>query len=294
MCKCFVLSVSSSLFYVDLETTRLGFYDCVQYLEIFATFTCKFQTAWGDLLVRSYKCFKVLDQKSIQCCNTSLHGCNCCSLSSVTPAPPASSSSSSSSSSCERRWLEERAELGSRWSWLQLRLAKLEGRIQQLVELHKHIRSTKSAQLSQIVNSLIPPLSFSPLSKQPQTWKGKRAFTSGQRGDDAFVPGKRRRLGTKRLFKADLSCVCARTRPLVTYHKPKLFTFSTNNPSSPRDSGNSMSTLSSSCSCCSSFDPVVLCSDPDCSSSQAVSSRTSSSPPHRVLPLHLTLHRPIA
>ncbi|XP_019123604.2 KAT8 regulatory NSL complex subunit 1-like protein isoform X4 [Larimichthys crocea] len=245
-------------------------------------------------------------------------------------------SSSSSSSSCERRWLEERAELGSRWSWLQLRLAKLEGRIQQLVELHKHIRSTKggvvlaesqpltdrqiqqtllremaglsctasdadtehcsptrllhnierqSAQLSQIVNSLIPPLSFSPLSKQPQTWKGKRAFTSGQRGDDAFVPGKRRRLGTKRLFKADLSCVCARTRPLVTYHKPKLFTFSTNNPSSPRDSGNSMSTLSSSCSCCSSFDPVVLCSDPDCSSSQAVSSRTSSSTPHRVLSL---------
>ncbi|XP_041807140.1 KAT8 regulatory NSL complex subunit 1-like protein isoform X2 [Chelmon rostratus] len=239
---------------------------------------------------------------------------------------------------CERRWLEERAELGSRWSWLQLRLAELEGRIQQLVELHKHIRSTKrgvglaesqpptdrqiqqtllremaglsctasdadtepcsptrllhnierqSAQLSQIVNSLMPPLSFSPLSKQPHTWTGKRAFTSGQRRDDAFVPGssKRRRLGTRRLFKADVSCVCARTRPLVTYHKPKLFTFSTYKPSTSQDSGKSTSTRlsslsSSSCSCCSSCDPVVLCSDPDCGSSRARTSRAPSSTPH--------------
>ncbi|XP_070832606.1 KAT8 regulatory NSL complex subunit 1-like protein isoform X1 [Chaetodon trifascialis] len=237
---------------------------------------------------------------------------------------------------CERRWLEERAELGSRWSWLQLRLADLEEWIQQLVKLHKHIRSTKrgvvlaqsqpqtdrqiqqtllremaglsctasdadtepcsptrllhnierqSAQLSQIVNSLMPPLSFSPLSKQAHTWKGKGAFTSGQRGDEAFAPGssKRRRLGTRRLFKADVSCVCARTRPLVTYHKPKLFTFSTYNPSASQDSGKSTlpSSLSlSSCSCCSSCDPVFLCSDPDCSSSRALTSRTPSSTPH--------------
>ncbi|XP_022597065.1 KAT8 regulatory NSL complex subunit 1-like protein [Seriola dumerili] len=247
-----------------------------------------------------------------------------------------------SSISCERRWLEERAELGSRWSWLQLRLAELEGRIQQLVELHKHIRSSKggvvlaesqpmtdreiqqtllremaglactasdadtepcspthllhnierqSAQLSQIVNSLMPPL-FSPLSKQAQTCKVKRNFTSGQKGDGVFVPGnsKRRRLATSRLFKADMSCVCARTRPLVTYHKPKLFTFNTYNPSSPRDLGRSTSTLSSSlssssCSCCSSCDPVVLCSDPDCSSSLAQSFKKQSSRPHPVLSL---------
>ncbi|XP_074515745.1 KAT8 regulatory NSL complex subunit 1-like protein isoform X4 [Sebastes fasciatus] len=253
--------------------------------------------------------------------------------------------SSSSSSSCERRWLEERAELGSRWSWLQLRLAELEGRIQQLVELHKHIRSTKggvvlaesqpltdrqiqqtllremaglsstasdadtehcsptrllhnierqSAQLSQIVNSLMPPLSFSPLSKQPHTWEGKRAFTSGQKGDNVSVPGssKRRRLGTRGLFKANVSCVCARTRPVVTYHKPKLFTFNTCNPSSPQDSGRFTSTLSSSlssssCSCCSSCDPVVLCSGPDCSSSRALSSRTPNSTRHPVSSLSL-------
>ncbi|MEQ2267025.1 hypothetical protein XENORESO_000650, partial [Xenotaenia resolanae] len=123
-----------------------------------------------------------------------------------------------SSSSSEMQWLEERAELSSRWIWLQLRLSELDGRIEQLLELHKNIRSTKgsvvlapsqpltdrqiqqtlmremaglsctasdadgepcsptrllynierqSAQLNQIVNSLMPPLSFSPLSKQP-------------------------------------------------------------------------------------------------------------------------------
>ncbi|XP_068590235.1 KAT8 regulatory NSL complex subunit 1-like protein isoform X2 [Cebidichthys violaceus] len=245
------------------------------------------------------------------------------------------SSSSSSSSSCEARWLEERAELGSRWSWLQLRLAELEGRMQQPVELHKHIRSTKggvvlaesqpltdrqiqqtllremaglsdadtepcsptrllhnierqSAQLSQIVSSLMPPLSFSPLSKQPHAWKDQRAFTSGQTGDGVFEPGssKRRRPGTRRLSKADASYVCARTRPLVTYHKPKLFTFNSRNRSSPQDSGTSTSAVSSSslssssCSRCSSCDPVALCSDPDYSSGRALSSRTPTTTPH--------------
>lgn len=48
-----------------------------------------------------------------------------------------------SSGSQERRRLEERAELGSRWSWLQVRLEDLEERTRQMVELHKHIRSTK-------------------------------------------------------------------------------------------------------------------------------------------------------
>ncbi|KAA8588272.1 hypothetical protein FQN60_001466 [Etheostoma spectabile] len=154
------------------------------------------------------------------------------------------------------------------------------------------LETQQSAQLSQIVNSLMLPLSFSPPSKQPQphTWKGKRAFTSGQKGDCVFVPGssKRRRLATRRLFKADVSCVCARTRPLVTYHKPKLFTFNTCNPSSSQDSGKSTSTLSSSlsassCSSCSSCDPVVLCPDPDCSSSRALYSRTPGFTSHPVL-----------
>ncbi|KAM6934509.1 KAT8 regulatory NSL complex subunit 1-like protein [Xenentodon cancila] len=239
-------------------------------------------------------------------------------------------------SSCrEKQWLEERAELGSRWSWLLLRLAELEGRIQHLAQLHKHIRSTKggvmladsqpltnreiqqtlkrgmtgfssaaldadaepcsparllhnierqSAQLSQIVNSLMTPLSFSPLSKQPQTSKGRASFASGQKGDNVFVSGssKRRRLVARRLFKADTSCVCTRTRPLLTYHKPKLFTFNSDSHASPPSSSESVSTLSSSrssssCCCGSSCDPVVLCLDPDCSSSGARSSSFSSS-----------------
>lgn len=246
--------------------------------------------------------------------------------------------SSISSSCCEKQWLEERAELSSRWTWLELRLAELEGRILQLEGVHKHIRSMKgrvvladsqpltdrqiqqtllkemaglsctasdpdnepcsptrllhnierqSAQLSQIVNSLMPPLSFSPLSKQSQTCKDRRTLPSGQRGD-VFLPvsSKRKRLGTRRLFKADASCVCARTRPLVTYHKPRLFTFNSYGSGSPLHSRKSTATFSSSlssssCSCYSSCDPIVSCSDPDCSSS-GVSSDTFSFRRHPV------------
>ncbi|XP_060945229.1 KAT8 regulatory NSL complex subunit 1-like protein isoform X2 [Limanda limanda] len=260
-------------------------------------------------------------------------------------------SSRVSSSRCERRWLEERAELGSRWSWLQLRLSELEGRIQPLEELHKHFRSSKggvvlaasqpltdrqiqqtllkeaeglcctasdadtetcspthllhsiqrqSAELSQIVRSLMPPLSFSPLSKQAQTCKDKRSFTSGQREDDAFLPGssKRQRLATTRRYKTDPG-VCARTRPLVSYHKPKLFAFNTHDSSSSQELGMSTSTLSSSLSssshaCCSSS--AVLCSDADCSSSSsALTSRRKSSRPHCAMSLSFgtpTAHPP--
>ncbi|XP_077947490.1 KAT8 regulatory NSL complex subunit 1-like protein isoform X5 [Gasterosteus aculeatus] len=243
-------------------------------------------------------------------------------------ASAVSSSSSSSGGGCEGRWLRERAELCSRWSWLLLRLAELEGRIPALVELHKHIRSTKggvvlaeaqpltdgqiqqtlrrelsgrscsasdadaehcspmsllhnierqSAQLSQFVNSLLTPLCFSPLSKPP-----KGGFRSDREGDRAFEPvgSKRRRPATRRLSK-NVSYVCARTRPLVTYHKPKLFPFSSCQPSDLEDSGRPASTISSplsssSCLCCSSWDPSALCSDADCCSSRAPSSRTSS------------------
>uniref|UniRef100_G3NTR0 Uncharacterized protein n=1 Tax=Gasterosteus aculeatus TaxID=69293 RepID=G3NTR0_GASAC len=69
--------------------------------------------------------------------------------------------------------------------------------------------------------------------------------------------------------------------PLVTYHKPKLFPFSSCQPSDLKDSGRPASTISSplsssSCLCCSSWDPSALCSDADCCSSRAPSSRTSS------------------
>ncbi|XP_017279292.1 KAT8 regulatory NSL complex subunit 1-like protein isoform X2 [Kryptolebias marmoratus] len=220
----------------------------------------------------------------------------------------------------ERQWLEERVELSSRWSWLQLRLSELEGRIEQMVELHQNICSTKgrvvladphpltgrqaqqtlmremtgssctaseadtepcsptrllhnierqSAQLSQIVNSL----GFSPLSKQDHTARGRTTFTSGQGGGDGFLSGssRRRRMATRKLFKADASSVCARTRPLISYHKRRLFKFKSLDPKSSSKSRKLSSTESpsfSSSSClCGSWDPVSLCSDPDCSSS---------------------------
>uniref|UniRef100_A0A8C6T0Q3 PEHE domain-containing protein n=1 Tax=Neogobius melanostomus TaxID=47308 RepID=A0A8C6T0Q3_9GOBI len=223
----------------------------------------------------------------------------------------------------ERRWLDERAELGSRWSWLQLRVSELDGRIQQLMKLHKNIRSTKgcvvladsqpmtsrqmrkevsglscttldadnepcsptrllhnierqSAQLSQIVNSLMSPLTLSPLSK-PR--KDKRAFES-----DVFVSGstKRRKFDVRRRrqqFKDNMSCVCARTRPLVIYHKPRLFRLnSVCNNSTLKCS----STLSGLASCYCSYgspssEPVLVCSDPDNSSKGTLTSRTCSS-----------------
>ncbi|XP_029937565.1 KAT8 regulatory NSL complex subunit 1-like protein isoform X2 [Myripristis murdjan] len=256
---------------------------------------------------------------------------------------PSSSSSSSGGGGggvgSELRWLQERAELGSRWSWLLLRVAELEGRIQQLGKLHRHIRASKggvvlaqcqpltdrqiqqtllretaglsfsvgasdgdaepsspmrllrnierqSAQLSQIVNSLMPPLSLSPLSKQPQacTAVSKRASSSGQSEDGL---GKRRRLGGRRsqqLLQADASCVCARTRPLLTYHKPRLFSFHSHGSGGQQDLESSSSTLSSSfSSSCSSCDP--LCSDPACSSGSPLTSSTLCYRPHPVLSL---------
>lgn len=228
----------------------------------------------------------------------------------------------------EESWLTERAELGSRWSWLQLRVAELEGRIQQLMKLHKNIRSTKgsvvladsqpmtmwqmkdalwkevaalsctaldndnepcspthllhnierqSAQLSRIVKSLMPPLNLSPLSKPPQPWKDKGAFDS-----DVFVSqsSKRTKIGVRRrqLFKDDMSCVCSRTRPLVTYYKPKIFRLNSksNSCSSKCSSSRDGETSGLMCCSCSSSEPVSVCSDTDSSSNGTPSSQTCS------------------
>ncbi|XP_041724522.2 KAT8 regulatory NSL complex subunit 1-like protein isoform X2 [Coregonus clupeaformis] len=251
---------------------------------------------------------------------------------------------------CEWRWQRERAEVGSRWTWLQLYVAKLEGRIQQLGDLHKHITSTKggvvladsqpmtdgqiqqtlltetaglsftsrgsardppsdmenepssptrllrniqrqSVQLSQIVNSLMPPLNLSPSSSLISCrWKGqnKRAFSSGLAlgGCDPFSQKglKRRRVNRRRqrLLQMDATCVSARTRPLVTYHKPQLFI---NTSHRQQDLASLSSSSSSFCLTCASCDPLALCSDPACSSSSALTSRTSHTVPHPALSL---------
>ncbi|XP_064165973.1 KAT8 regulatory NSL complex subunit 1-like protein isoform X1 [Anguilla rostrata] len=187
----------------------------------------------------------------------------------------------------EWKWWSERAEIGSRWTWLQVRVSELEFRIQQLSDLQRQISSTKggvvlaetpsgrshqallagergdcdsrdftsdpelepssptrllrniekqSAQLTRIVNSLMPPFGFSPssspTSKPPCRWKGrsKRSLSSDQCFPANLLPGqggvKRRRVCRRRpkLAQQDSTCVAARTRPLLTYHKPRLFT----------------------------------------------------------------------
>ncbi|XP_046869788.1 KAT8 regulatory NSL complex subunit 1-like protein isoform X2 [Hypomesus transpacificus] len=237
-------------------------------------------------------------------------------------------------SGCEQSWQEGRAEVGSRWTWLQLRVDELEGRIQQLGDLHRQISSTKggvvladsqpltdrqiqqtlltetaglsftagghgdlasdtepssptrllrnierqSAQLTQIVTSLMPPLnlspSSSPVSKDACRWNGlnKKAFGSClKKGEDAFLQrGAKRRRGARRrqLLQADASCVSARTRHLVTYHKPRLFTLNGTSAHTQQELGSASfsSSPSSSCPTCESCDPLGLCSDPACSS----------------------------
>ncbi|XP_036395832.1 KAT8 regulatory NSL complex subunit 1-like protein [Megalops cyprinoides] len=195
---------------------------------------------------------------------------------------------------CEWRWQAERAEIGSRWTWLKVRVSELELKIQHLNELHQQIISTKggvvlaepqapadrrmlltdiagqscagesnyapdpasdpemepssptrllrnierqSAQLTQIVNSLMPPFSFSPssspVSKPSCKWRGrsKRSLSSdlcfqGVSPIPSQVGLKRRRVCHRRprLPQLDSTCISARTRPLMTYHKPRLFT----------------------------------------------------------------------
>jgi len=44
---------------------------------------------------------------------------------------------------CEWRWLKDRAELCSRWTWLQMRLSELDSQIQWLGKLQQQILSNK-------------------------------------------------------------------------------------------------------------------------------------------------------
>ncbi|TRZ03764.1 hypothetical protein DNTS_009750, partial [Danionella cerebrum] len=48
-----------------------------------------------------------------------------------------------SCSVCECRWLKDRAELCSRWTWLEMRLSELDSRIQQIEKLQQEILSSK-------------------------------------------------------------------------------------------------------------------------------------------------------
>ncbi|XP_073702349.1 KAT8 regulatory NSL complex subunit 1-like protein [Garra rufa] len=186
---------------------------------------------------------------------------------------------------CEWRWLKDRAELCSRWTWLQMRLSELDSQIHQLGKLRQQILSNKgrvilaksqpltdrqiqhtlwtetmdlsftagnmrdlhsdlemepssptrllrnierqSAQLTQIVNSLMPSLcaspSSSPVSKGPcNHWRGQqKTVYSG--GPQCLHKARQKRKRTCHRRQLDVTCMSARTRPLLTYHKPRLF-----------------------------------------------------------------------
>lgn len=64
----------------------------------------------------------------------------------------------------EWRWQVERAEIGSRWAWLQVRLAELGSQIQMLDNIHRRIVSSKvGAQNNANLRQIRPRMgSFSP------------------------------------------------------------------------------------------------------------------------------------
>ncbi|KAK0154054.1 KAT8 regulatory NSL complex subunit 1-like protein [Merluccius polli] len=226
-----------------------------------------------------------------------------------------------SPTSSEVSWLVERAEMGSRWSWLLLRLTEVEARVRHLVDLHKRLHSTKigvvlgdtqpltdqqararggdlpwdadyepsspahllrnierqSAQLSQIVTSLSPfllaPLQTNPYvggCRQESLLQLERERESRKSEgpcrpvlSDQGAHGKRRRPGIRgrhRLLQASLKGWCARARPLLTYHKHRLFTMEEPGTGALQDNRSTSPPYSSSC------EPGALCSQPTCRS----------------------------
>ncbi|XP_042620074.1 KAT8 regulatory NSL complex subunit 1-like protein [Cyprinus carpio] len=226
---------------------------------------------------------------------------------------------------CEWRWLKDRAELCSCWTWLQMRLSDLDSQIQQLGQLRQQILSNKghvilavsqpltdrqiqhtlwtetmdlsftagnmqdlhsdlemepssptrllrnierqSAQLTQIVNSLMPSLctspSSSPVPKGPcNRWRGRQK-TAYSGGPQCFHKARQKRKRTchrrQCLPQVDVTCTSARTRPLLTYHKPRLFVM---DPLSHREQV--LESSPSLCPKCASCDPASVCTDPSC------------------------------
>ncbi|KAL2081569.1 hypothetical protein ACEWY4_023422 [Coilia grayii] len=263
-------------------------------------------------------------------------------------------------SSSEWRWQVERAEMVSRWTWLQLRVAELEVHIQQVGDLRQRLLEAKggvvladcqpktdtqiqqtlltemaglscftagsagevtpdletepcsptrllrnierqSAQLTQIVNSLMPPHSLSPSSspvskpfsngwtsagqqKRPFDSSGVLFHTGPQGGAEAVQ--KKRRV-CRRRQPLGPTCVSARTRPLLTYHKPRLFLSSPPGSSAQQEEEQFPS---AACSSCQSCDPLAMCTDPCCPGNPGSAGQRT----HPVLSLHsdtpLSLH----
>uniref|UniRef100_A0A5F9C925 KAT8 regulatory NSL complex subunit 1 like n=1 Tax=Oryctolagus cuniculus TaxID=9986 RepID=A0A5F9C925_RABIT len=146
--------------------------------------------------------------------------------------------------STEWKWLVDRARVGSRWTWLQAQISELEYKIQQLTDIHRHIRASKSAQLTEIINSLIAPLNLSPTSS-PLSSKScsHKCLANGisksasENLDELSSSNswllnqrhsKKRRKDRTRLKSPSLTITntAARTRPLQSFHKRKLYRLS--------------------------------------------------------------------
>ncbi|XP_063018707.1 KAT8 regulatory NSL complex subunit 1-like protein isoform X4 [Melospiza melodia melodia] len=140
----------------------------------------------------------------------------------------------------EWKWLADRARIGSRWTWLQAQISELEYKIQQLTDLHRQIRATKSAQLSEIISSLIAPLNLSPASSSlsSKTCRHRQLVNgiSFRASDNREVSSagswlldhqhiKKRRRDRTRLRSVSVTHVStsARTRPLHSFQKRKLY-----------------------------------------------------------------------
>ncbi|XP_071290462.1 KAT8 regulatory NSL complex subunit 1-like protein isoform X4 [Agelaius tricolor] len=140
----------------------------------------------------------------------------------------------------EWKWLADRARIGSRWTWLQAQISELEYKIQQLTDLHRQIRATKSAQLSEIISSLIAPLNLSPASSSlsSKTCRHRQLVNgiSFRASDNREVSSsgswlldhqhiKKRRRDRTRLRSVSVTNVStsARTRPLHSFQKRKLY-----------------------------------------------------------------------
>ncbi|KAM9486332.1 KAT8 regulatory NSL complex subunit 1-like protein isoform 2-T2 [Clarias gariepinus] len=143
----------------------------------------------------------------------------------------------------------------------------------------------QSAQLSQIVNSLMAPLSDSPLhcpvaKRDSRCWRGSRKRLFNSTETDVFLhtgststakPGekKRRRVCCRGQLPSQVDGIpgCARTRPLLTYHKPRLFAM---DQSAVTQQGADSSSFR--CSSFVSCDQTCVCSGPDYSNSTNKSS----------------------
>ncbi|KAL1770552.1 KAT8 regulatory NSL complex subunit 1 isoform X3 [Sigmodon hispidus] len=213
-------------------------------------------------------------------------------------------------SSTEWKWLVDRARVGSRWTWLQAQISELEYKIQQLTDIHRHIRASKgivileecqlpkdilkkqiqfsnqavslntsvnsqvpqrseeplpehdfemspssptlllrniekqSAQLTEIINSLIAPLNLSPTSSPLSSKSCSNnclpngiSRSASENLDELSSSSswllnqkhsKKRRKDRTRLKSPSLAIMstAARTRPLQSFHKRKLYRLS--------------------------------------------------------------------